>query len=187
MVAAKRTAALDHWRARMRDMQCAARWVRHSDLPSPCFLNSDGSPAMNPKEQGHAISRERMPRWTESPEAALPAQLNQAQAFAASLAPEATPFMAPPVWNLTDIIAALRTSAAGLDGLTFQHFRSLDQIYLQALADFFHCPGPRHAIPQFLVTSPAGVHPQRRRRYPTFGGAPRCIQNVGIPCSPNFG
>ena len=137
MVAAKRTAALDHWRARMRDMQCAARWVRHSDLPSPCFLNSDGSPAMNPKEQGHAISRERMPRWTESPEAALPAQLNQTQAFAASLASEATPFMAPPVWNLTDIIAALRTSAAGLDGLTFQHFRSLDQIYLQALAFFF--------------------------------------------------
>ncbi|CAL1159659.1 unnamed protein product [Cladocopium goreaui] len=89
MVAAKRTAALDHWRARMRDMQCAARWVRHSDLPSPCFLNSDGSPAMNPKEQGHAISRERMPRWTESPEAALPAQLNQAQVFAASLASEA--------------------------------------------------------------------------------------------------
>lgn len=180
MVAAKRTAALDHWRARMRDMQCAARWVRHSDLPSPCFLNSDGSPAMNPKEQGHAISRGRMPRWTESPEAALPAQLNQAQAFAASLASEATPFMAPPVCSF----AHQRGQFGWFDISTLSEFRPN---LSTSPGRFFHCPGPRHATPQFLVTSPAGVHPQRRRRYPTLGGAPRCIQNVGIPGSPNFG
>ncbi|CAE7483043.1 unnamed protein product, partial [Symbiodinium sp. CCMP2592] len=65
-------------------------------------------------------------------------QVLAAQTFSEVVASKATPFPGLPEWTIQDIRAQVRSTAAGLDGISFQHIGDLEDEHLQRLVDLFN-------------------------------------------------
>ncbi|CAE7596838.1 rbcL, partial [Symbiodinium sp. KB8] len=118
---------INDWKARVRDLSLASKWVKSG----PGFL------AITPSEQGDAIKAEWLRRWPERSPAAVAAGVSAADVFAEGLASRTFEFPGPPPWTVVDIRAQIRSSAAGLDGLSFQHYRDVPDVHLERLAALY--------------------------------------------------
>ncbi|CAE7429589.1 rbcL, partial [Symbiodinium microadriaticum] len=76
-------------------------------------------------------------RWPERSPAAVAAGVSAADVFAEGLASRTFEFPGPPPWTVVDIRAQIRSSAAGLDGLSFQHYRDVPDVHLERLAALY--------------------------------------------------
>ena len=137
LLAQRRREGINDWKARVRDLSLASKWVKSGPARPFRLLNQDGSVAITPSEQGRAIRAEWLPRWTERSPAAVAAGVSAADAFAEALAARTCEFPRPQPWTAGDIRAQIRSSAAGLDGLTFQHYSDLPDVHLERLAALY--------------------------------------------------
>ncbi|CAE7247510.1 NRT2.5 [Symbiodinium sp. CCMP2592] len=137
LLAHRRRDGINDWKARVRDLSLASKWVKSGPAKPFRLLNEDGSIAITPSEQGRAVKAEWLPRWTERSPAAVAAGVSAAGVFAEALTARASEFPRPPPWTVGDIRAQIRNSAAGLDGLTFQHYRDLPDVHLERLAALY--------------------------------------------------
>ncbi|CAE7339892.1 unnamed protein product [Symbiodinium sp. CCMP2592] len=137
LLAQRRRDGINDWKARVRDLSLASKWVKSGPAKPFRLLNEDGSIAITPSEQGRAVKAEWLPRWTERSPAAVAAGVSAAGVFAEALTARASEFPRPPPWTVGDIRAQIRNSAAGLDGLTFQHYRDLPDVHLERLAALY--------------------------------------------------
>ena len=134
----RRRSAIAAWKIRMRDLAKASKWVKQGPTKALSLLREDGSPALTPTEQGQAVRREWLPFWTEASPAQVHEQVQAAVSFSEVVASKATPFSGLPEWTTQDIRAQVRSTAAGLDGISFHHIGDLEDVHLQRLAALFN-------------------------------------------------
>lgn len=134
---ARRRKLISAWKARMRDVGCAARWVRASFASTMALKKADGTPATSPKEQGEVIANEWRPRWTEIPEARFQKNRHELQAVCNAFGRRVPPCPQPPHWSVRDIRQECRNTAAGIDGLSFGQFAGLPELHLSLLGEFY--------------------------------------------------
>ena len=121
----------------MRDVGCAARWVRGGFGVSLTLHKSDGTPAVSAKEQGQVIAEEWRPRWTEIPETRFQRSQPELQAICDAFGQRVPPFPRPSRWDVRDIRRECGNTAAGIDGLSFKKFAGLPDLHLTLLCELY--------------------------------------------------
>ena len=126
--------ALAHWRQTMTNLGAAARWVRDG-LKTPAAVGAD---PLTPQQKGEQILNEWLPRWTQPLDEAdrIAAIYHQVQPLPVEY--DLRPWSNPDPCTPALIIHHCRNSAAGIDGLSFQHFASLHNCFLELLCEFFN-------------------------------------------------
>ena len=137
LVADRRRHLLSSWKYRMRDVGCAARWVRAASAHSLSLKQADGSPAISPAEIGQAVAAEGEPIWEEVPECRFLQDHAELERVAGAFGRRALPYTEPTAWSPDAVRQECRNSAAGPDGLSYSHFAGLPQEHLVLLAKLY--------------------------------------------------